>query len=449
MRTTILNFCRALARAMALIAILVAVSRPVPAQEPAPKAPKSASEAAPPTAADAESEALDKIFQAPSTDPQAEIQKLEDFLTRFPASAYREQLLRMIQKRALESNDARRAAGAMERLVALHPEDPDLLSAAADLLDRQGDAASRARAIDYATRFVERAEKMTVDSRPPSIPADKWPEVQPLVRASAYALRGRIYAKAGESDHAVADFEKSLAAYTSATVAEQLGDAALKMGDTTRAIDAYATAFALPERRSDPARRDQVRKKLGSAYVAKYQSEKGLGDLVMARYDELMRTLAGRFKPDDQPRAETHDALEIPLRRPDGSSFKLAELRGKTVVMDFWATWCPPCRVEGSLFERVIETFRNDPRVAFLSINADEDRTAVADFLKAEKWNVPVVFAQGLDQMLGIRALPTTMILDPEGRVVFRQTGLDLGTFVPTLEGKIREILKSTESGQH
>ncbi|MGA2632108.1 MAG: redoxin family protein [Terriglobia bacterium] len=435
--------------ALTLLAFLVSLAAALAAQEPAPKAPKPAGEAMPQSAADAESEALDKIFQAPSTDPQAEIQKLEDFLTRFPASAYREQVLRVIQKRALESNDAQRAAGAMERLVALHPEDPDLLSAAADLLDRQGDDAGRARALEYATRFVERAEKMTVDSRPPSIPADKWPEVQPLVRASAYALRGRIYAKAGESDHAVADFEKSLAAYTSTTVAEQLGDASLKMGDTTRAIDAYATAFALPDRRTDPARRDQVRKKLGSAYVAKYQSEKGLGDLVMARYDELMRTLAGRFKPDDQPRAESQNALEVPLRRPDGSTFTLAELRGKTVVMDFWATWCPPCRVEGGLFERVIETFRNDPRVAFLSINADEDRAAVADFLKAEKWNVPVAFAQGLDQMLGIRALPTTMILDPEGRVVFRQTGLDLSTFVPTLEGKIREILKSTESAQH
>jgi thiol-disulfide isomerase/thioredoxin len=449
MRTTIFSFCRALARVTALVAALIVVMRPLPAQEPAPKAPKSAGEAAPPSAADAEAEALDKIFQAPSTDPQAEIQKLEDFLTRFPASAYREQLLRMIQKRALESNDARRAAGAMERLVALHPEDPDLLSAAADLLDRRGDAASRVRALDYATRFVERAEKMTVDSRPPSVPADKWPEVQPLVRASAYALRGRIYTNAGESDHAVADFEKSLAAYASATVAEQLGDAALKMGDTARAIDAYATAFALPERRTDPARRDQVRKKLGSAYVAKYHSEKGLGDLVMARYDELMRTLAERFKPDDQPRLETQDALEVPLRRLDGSTFKLAELRGKMVVMDFWATWCPPCRVEGALFERVIQTFRNEPRVAFLSINADEERAAVADFLKAEKWNVPVAFAQGLDQLLGIRALPTAMILDPQGRVAFRQTGLDLGTFVPTLEGKIREILKSTESGQH
>lgn len=412
-------------------------------------APKPAGEAASQSAGEAESEALDKIFQAPANDPQAEIQKLEDFLTRFPASAYREQVLRLIHKRALESNDARLAAGAMERLVALHPEDPDLLSSAAEQLARQGDAASRARALEYATRFVERAEKMTVDSRPPSIPADQWPEVQPLVRASAYALRGRIHAQAGESERAVADFEKSLAAYASTTVAEQLGDAARKMGDTTRAIDAYATAFALPERRTDPARRDQVRKKLGSAYVAKYQSEKGLGDLVMARYDELMRTLAARFRPDDQPRVETHDALEIPLRRLDGSSFKLAELRGKIVVMDFWATWCPPCRVEGGLFERVIETFRSEPRVAFLSINADEDRAAVADFLKAEKWTAPVAFAQGLDQVLGIRSLPTTMILDPQGRVAFRQAGLDLGTFVPTLEGKIREMLKSTESGQH
>jgi hypothetical protein len=53
-----------------------------------------------------------------------------------------------------------------------------------------------------------------------------------------------------------------------------------------------------------------------------------------------------------------------------------------------------------------------------------------------------VVYAQGLDQLLSIRALPTTLILGPDGRVIFRQAGINIPTFVPTLEGKIREALK-------
>ncbi len=55
---------------------------------------------------------------------------------------------------------------------------------------------------------------------------------------------------------------------------------------------------------------------------------------------------------------------------------------------------------------------------------------------------LPVVYAQGLDQLMGVRALPTTMILGPEGRVIFRQNGIDIPSFVATLEGKIRDALK-------
>jgi hypothetical protein len=52
-----------------------------------------------------------------------------------------------------------------------------------------------------------------------------------------------------------------------------------------------------------------------------------------------------------------------------------------------------------------------------------------------------VVYARGLDASMGVNALPTVMILDPQGRVAFRQAGLDLGGFVSTLETKIREVL--------
>ncbi len=403
---------------------------------------KPAAKPAPESSSYAEMDALDEVFRDASTDPQATIRGLEAFLARFPESARREQVLRTIFRRAVEANDPRKAAEAAEKLIEALPSDPDLLSAAADQFDRVGDAASREKSIVYATRFVEHAEKLTAEARPRDVPEEKWPEYQALMRATAYAMRGRFLTRAGEHARAVADLEKSLAAYPSPTVAEQLGDAAVKNEDSDRAIDAYLTAFALPDKRVDPARRDQVRQKLGSAYLAKHQTERGLGDLVLARYDELMRTLGNRFKSGGNPSSETRDPLEYPLQKLDGSPAKLADYRGKFLVMDFWATWCPPCRIEGKLFERVMRTFRDEARVAFLSVNSDEDRSIVPEFVKEEKWTTPVVYAQGLDQLMGIRALPTTMILGPDGRVIFRQAGIDIPSFVATLEGKIREALK-------
>ena len=75
-------------------------------------------------------------------------------------------------------------------------------------------------------------------------------------------------------------------------------------------------------------------------------------------------------------------------------------------------------------------------------LGADEDRSIVPGFVKEEGWTAPIVYAQGLDQILSIRALPTTMILGPDGRVIFRQAGINIPTFVDTLESKIRDALK-------
>jgi thiol-disulfide isomerase/thioredoxin len=96
--------------------------------------------------------------------------------------------------------------------------------------------------------------------------------------------------------------------------------------------------------------------------------------------------------------------------------------------------------MEGKLFERVTENFRNEPAAVFLAVNVDDDRAGVPAFLKEEKWTTPVAYAQGLERLLLVQALPTLVIFDRSGRVVFRQEGLGLN-FVETLDKKVREAL--------
>lgn len=395
-----------------------------------------------PAPAEDETEALDQAVNSAQSDPQALIKNLENFLIRFPQSQRREQVLRTIFKQALEANEPRMAATYAEKLLETHPDDPSLLSALVDLLDRESDAASLARATLYATRYINHAEKMAKDRKPSSdVPADQGHETTELMLASGYLLRAKVYAKAGTDEKAFADYEKSFSAYPNSQVAERLGDLSLKMGDGGRALDYFATAFAFPEKAADPARRNELRKKLGSAYVAKYKTEKGLGDLILARYDELSHELQLRFKSSTQPNAEVHDPIQFVLERLDGYPVRLADYRGKVVVMDFWATWCGPCRLEGKILERVVQTFHNEPAASFLAVNVDEERAGVANYVKQEEWKIPVVYAQGLDHFLEVTALPTLVIFDRQGRVVFREVGMDPDTFEKQLENKLRQVL--------
>lgn len=413
-----------------------------PPPQPAPSAnAREPSRSAPPSEADIESAALEKAFSASPGDPQALIKNLEAFLEKYPHSPRREQVLRTIYRQALQGNDPRKAAATAEKLLEFSPDDPDLLGSLADLYSRQDDSASREKGIFYATRLIEQSEKLSDETRPSEVPAAQWPEVRKLLRATAYTLRGRIYARAGESQKAAADFEKSLAAYPTAQVAEELGDAAMQLGEAERAIDAYATAFIIPDKRIDEARRDVIRKKLGSAYLAKYHSEKGLGDLILARYDEWVRSFPERFAGTGRPNRDARDPYDFVLERLDGSPLKLSVLRGKILVLDFWATWCAPCRVEGKLLDQVRERFQGEKSVAFLAVNMDDNRAAVPKFVKEEAWKTPVVYAQGLEEALGVRALPTLLIFDGQGRVVFRQAGIDFESFVPTVEQKVRQAL--------
>jgi len=111
------------------------------------------------------------------------------------------------------------------------------------------------------------------------------------------------------------------------------------------------------------------------------------------------------------------------------------------VIVDFWATWCGPCRTQYPLYQQVKRRFQDNPDVVFLAINTDEDRDVVAPFLQAQKWEKNVYFDEGLGALLKVNSIPTTMIMGRSGAIVSRLNGYIADRFVGMLSQRIEEAL--------
>ncbi len=182
---------------------------------------------------------------------------------------------------------------------------------------------------------------------------------------------------------------------------------------------------------------------MGELYRKIHGSEKGLGDLILAAYDRVSTTVETRRKKllALDPNSSLLDPMDFTVTSLDGKKFQLASLKGKLVIMDFWATWCVPCRLQHPLYEKLRERFGAGGDVVFLEMNADEDRTVVEPFLTAEKWDKNVYFEDGLARLLNVMNIPTTVLIDKSGRVVSRMDGFDPSTFLEQMTSRIQSIL--------
>ena len=112
------------------------------------------------------------------------------------------------------------------------------------------------------------------------------------------------------------------------------------------------------------------------------------------------------------------------LTKPDGGVFQLREHRGKLVFINFWATWCPPCREEMPAMERLFRRNQQNGLV-MLAVSVDADPTVVAQFLDAQRFT----FTVGLDPRMkladtyGVRALPASFIVDRQGYLAAQALG--------------------------
>lgn len=108
----------------------------------------------------------------------------------------------------------------------------------------------------------------------------------------------------------------------------------------------------------------------------------------------------------------------------DGGTISPADYLGKVVVVDFWATWCGPCRLQAKVLEDLRQEVGDD--VQFLAVDIGEDEATVRDYVAKRPFPYPVLLdtADTLSAPYNIYGLPTVMVIGPTGQVVFHQTGV-------------------------
>src|ERR1700694_695211 len=410
---------------------------------PAPQATKPKSDSAPaepqdaPLNPDAE---LQATVQQAGNDRAALIRNLEAYLAKYPDSPRRVAIYRGLLESEIQLQNQKLALDYAEKIIAIQPEDSQTLFLAATLLEKMPDDVSQVRAMGYDTHLIELVGKADPESRSPQMTLEDWQAGRNKFTMNLYVLRGKIERHLHKNDEAVKDLSEGFRLLPNVDAALNLGEIAEERKNADEAVRQYAVAFLLAGQDPDEnsVSREELRLEMGNLWRRTHDSNVGLGDVLLTSYDKS-RALAKA----DSPEAPVYnkglsDPLQFSLRRVDGTAaMKLADMRGKTVILDFWTTWCSYCRITEELLSNVRKKFAGRDDVVFVAVNNDEEQARVGLFLKEQKVEGTLVFADGLDSALKVESIPTIIVLDRAGKVAYRTQGFAPDNFVDALSAAI------------
>lgn len=395
-------------------------------------------------------EELQRTIDSAGNDRAALVRNLEAFLKKYPEAPQRLRIYRALVEASLQLRDNDRAVTYAERIVALNPDDMSMTLLTIQLLERGGDEAGLRRAVSYASRVYDFIIHGSGE-KSPKISQQEWETDKQRDLMTILSLRGRLYMKLRDNAKAQADFQQSYSLFPSAAAAEKLGEIAELNSQPPMAITEYARAFVLADGSKGSPDRREVRQKLGNVWRLAHGNEDGLGAEILRSFDETNAPTAHASSANgaNSLNADAKEPYEFTLRRAsDGSKFPLAPEKGKVLVVNFWATWCGPCRALEPLFDRIALGFHGDGDVLFLAADCDEDESLVPAYIKEMKPQASVVFADGLDRLLGVNSFPTVVVLDRAGKIVYRAEGFGDDHFEQALTAAIHLALGSDHAPQ-
>ncbi len=184
-----------------------------------------------------------------------------------------------------------------------------------------------------------------------------------------------------------------------------------------------------------PEENIQILKKMESAYQKKYKDSP-----ITASLSQQVAQIESGYNEYQLMQSGNKPAPEIALRTPEGNELRLSSLKGKVVLIDFWASWCGPCRKENPNVVRIYNKYKNKG-FAIYSVSLDTDAAKWKDAIESDglAWPNHVSDLLGwqtpMTQVYGFNSIPHTVLIDRKGNII------EIGLRGAELEQKLEEVL--------
>lgn len=281
------------------------------------------------------------------------------------------------------------------------------------------------QAVAWAKKGVDLLSLDNPSAKPPSMTTADWEQNTKYARGMVLDTYGFGLLKLGKLSESERAFDEALelTEYQDPEINERATACLLEAKHYQKAITVSLASM------SKGKTNERLMSNYATAYRSVHGSDAGLQESIRAAEAAAATALSEKLSKEriNKP------AADFTLKNLDGSVVKLSNLRGKIVVIDFWATWCGPCIQSFPYLQKVYDKHKGDADIVILAVNTWESKTGkdledqVRDFMAKNKYSFPVLFDEGFVDKYGVEGIPTKFIVDQKGMIQFKDIGFGGG----------------------
>jgi thiol-disulfide isomerase/thioredoxin len=339
-----------------------------------------------------------------------------------------------------------------EILSTIEKPNPAIYNSIAWSLIEQGEQLDKG--ILFAKQGVDLVRSQTIADKPSYMRVKDWNENSKYTLAMILDTYGTGLLKSGKNDEAITAFEEvyQQSDGSDPDMNTNYIEAILKNQKYEKVIEIGLSC--VKKGKETPAMLDHMK----TAYVNSIKPGGSFDSLNVNEKNkyETKLTEANKIKVEEMRKKIQASRINLPaadftLKDFSGSPTTLSALKGMVVIVDFWATWCGPCKMSFPYLQKVYEKYQNNEKVKFLAINSWERQKDYSDqlqnakkFIEENKYTFPVLLDEKSDDQYQVisdyevEGIPTKFLIDKSGKIAFKSIGFD----GPSMEAELTEQIE-------
>jgi thiol-disulfide isomerase/thioredoxin len=347
-------------------------------------------------------------------------------------------LYTMLAGRFAQIGDQPRMYQVFEAILKMDPENAEVLNNLSYEWAKQGINLEQAE--EYSRKAAALAENKMSGRKPTGMSRERWENMVRRERGNYLDTYGWVLYQKGKYNSALRELQKAFQLAEEPTIQYHLGLALYRTGNLDGAVENLAAS--LSGRLEDPAK---ARADLEAIYKERYKTLRGLDKMLQQAAE---KALARQQAEDEADAAKIvgRPAPDFSLPDLDDQPYQLSQFRDRVVILDFWATWCGPCKLAMPLVNKVHLEYQ-DKGLVVLGINLEgrDKNQWVKKFIEESGHQFVILqggmMGVGIDQVYGVTGIPTTFVIDKQGVIRYRHIGYR-ENLDQMLSREVEELLK-------